>query len=586
MVRLAISTWIVCALLGLSACATQTAPAGPTTGLALTFAALTSAQCSASANGSGNVPKDVERLTVQWTADNAAAPGSTLSGRATIARESVDGTNTWNVLALPVTKKMNIEVYGCDKTGKVIYGGRTNDLAVEDQKETTARVFMTPMGKLACTGSGGSATMTAPRSLSGGAVLPRGDVVIVGGLGAWSSKKVIGTATGAVDIYDYRLGQFRKGPNLQAPRIAPHVHAISETQVLVVGGLTQIDYISTLAAQPSPLLAPDAYNDTTVPKLKAEVIDVSDNSVKASAAEVVVGALPQSSSIHRNNDILFVGGVDTSGAPVAAATRVGGLQDIAGGGKGTKVDVTLSAARARPALLAFADDSVVVWGGSKNATDMGEIIGPDGTKGTPLVVSGDTIIGHPGFTAVGSIAVVIGGSGDTLSFLVGGGALYSTAFADNTPSYVVTVDKVQLTAVCKPIALSQGTLRVGFGAAAVKLPTGQVAIAGGVLALKALPDICKNETECILDSFVILEMPTDLNAATVTFAVASSGKLGADAKGPHFGMLALPLPSGSLFVGGQTGILTGEDNDKVLDDVGEIVNLPPNADNQAVICAP
>lgn len=586
MVRLQISCWTLGALLGLGGCAAQSAPTAQTAGLALTFAALTSAQCAVSANGSGSVPKEVERLTVQWTADNAAAAGTTLSGRDTIARDSVDGTGTWTLLALPVTKKINIEVYGCDKNGKVIYGGRTNDLTIGDQKETTARVFMTPMGKLACTGSGGSNVMTAPRSLSGGAVLPRGDVVIVGGVGAWSSKKVIGTATGAVDIYDYKLGQFRKGPNLQAPRISPHVHAISDTQVLVVGGLTQIDYISTLAAQPSPLLAPDAYNDTTVPKLKAEVIDVADGSVKASTAEVVVGALPQSSSIHRNNDILFVGGVDTTGAPVAAATRVGGLQDIAGGGKGTKVDVTLSAARARPTLLAFADDSVVVWGGTKNATDMGEIVPPDDTKSKPLVVSGDTIIGQPGFTAVGSIAVVIGSSGDTLTFLVAGGALYSTAFADNTPSYVVTVDKKNFTAVCKPIALSQGTLRVGFGAAAVKLPTGQVAIAGGVLALKGLPDICKNETECILDTFVILEIPSDFNGATVTFTVAGSGKLGTDANGPHFGMLALPLPSGALFVGGQVGILTGDDNDKVLDNVGEIVNLPPTADQQAAICAP
>lgn len=51
-------------------------------------------------------------------------------------------------------------------------------------------------------------------------------------------------------------------------------------------------------------------------------------------------------------------------------------------------------------------------------------------------------------------------------------------------------------------------------------------------------------------------------------------------------MLALPLPSGALFVGGQVGILTGDDNDKVLDNVGEIVNLPPTADQQAAICAP
>jgi len=80
-------------------------------------------------------------------------------------------------------------------------------------------------------------TMTAPRTKFGGALLPDGRVLIVGGQagGAW------GTRLTSTQIYDPRTGRFLPGPELNENRfkLSKAVVSLKDGRVLIAGGAEQ-----------------------------------------------------------------------------------------------------------------------------------------------------------------------------------------------------------------------------------------------------------------------------------------------------------------------------------------------------------
>jgi len=589
--RRALAAVLACA--GLTGCAIDAPPAADGGGLALWFAPLTSGACTATSNGTSTVPEAIDRLVVNWT-DPSGLPRTASIQRAKL------GKGSWEIRPLLVTDKLDIDVWGCSKDKKVVYAGRSNDLRIDEKAETTARVFMTPVGKLSCAGSsGGSATLHMARSLAGATVLGRseidqagkksvalaaGDVLVAGGIKDWSASKKLGTGSNVTDLYDHRLGQFRKGPDLLAPRILPHVLALAPGKVLVVGGVTTVQLFGQQTL-PSPLLAP-AQLASAQANPPGEILRLHGAAGEAGGsskceADVGVGARFLSSAIHLGSEVLFVGGVGDDGSPLKDATRLGNFQDVAGGGPGLSAPVKLIFERARPALLQFPDGTVIVWGGaaSGKASDMGELIAPGATTGEAVQVTGAGLVDNPNLSTVGAVAVALAVSADSVTFLVAGGIPFAAPTnAANAPSYVVTVNRTAKTADMRPVALSAGTLRAGLHAAATRLPGGQILVAGGLVAPASIADVCTTSGECVLDSYVVLQVPADLGGPQLTLTVVATGTLG----GPRFGMTALPLPSGALLTGGQSSILPPSDPADVLDNVGAVISVAPG--DEAKIC--
>ena len=286
------------------------------------------------------------------------------------------------------------------------------------------------------------------------------------------------------------LGAFRKGPELQAARVQPHVHAVGQSRVLVVGGVSGVVQQSS-AGLPLKLMVPDALSGG-VPAIKAELIDVTATGKSIqSPADPGVGALALSSSIRTPNGIAFVGGVDgTTGAAVAKASVLTNLDEVAGNGAGKTTTVVTTAARVRPGLLVFPDDgTTVVWGGapSRKVGELAELLVPGADKGVAVAVTGDAaLLSSDYLHTAGSAVVVLAVTADQITFLVTGGVpLASPLVPSNALQYVVQLDRAAKTAQIKPVALAGGgSLPGGFGVLGLPLADGRVLLAGGLLATK------------------------------------------------------------------------------------------------------
>lgn len=565
------------------ACEQATGPAE--SGLQLWFAPM-EATCSQTNNGSGSVPEAIDTLAVVLHPEGL--PPSTHRK----SRKAVNNSGFWEISGLLATAKLDVEVHGCDADGNVIYSGRSNGAAVVDQKATSTHVFLAPVAQLTCTGAvdakanDGQGHLYQPTSLSRVAELDGGDAVVTGGLSAWSSAEATGHAGVGTALYDHQAGFFRKGPDMQAKRAMHHAHGLDRRHVLVAGGFGSLDLYNTDVFG-GALLAPGVLKDAH-PTPAAELIDIGDGatpaSAKASAVDVGTGNRFLSSSIDLGNELLFVGGVSDDAKPSATVTRVGGLADIAAGNKGTSESFEMLSARAGPVLMAFADGTVVIWGGAKaGASEMGELLVSGSTQTTKLTVTGaKALLDDANLATYGAAAALLRQSGDKLWFVVAGGQPFAQPRrADGALAYVVEVDKSG-TALVKTLALSTGTLRAGVGTAATRLSSGQVLFAGGLLAISKKVGTCGDQDECIINDVQLLEAPADLMGEAVTLnAAMPAGQLA----GPGFGLSAASLPWGALLAGGQTTVIdlkaTGE---VALDPTVRVVMGAPATDQHAAIC--
>jgi hypothetical protein len=539
----------------MSGCASTTPPSIEP-GFQLLFGPATA--CQETSAGTGQLPQGIAKLQLRWASVDGQKSGTVSAASSAAAK------GYWE-LKLPAMAAFSVDVCAFDAKGGLLWHGRTDGLEIVDQKQTETRVFLAPVvagdsAALACAGNkktGGA--MQVGRSLAGSARLPSGDAVIAGGMTLWNTDKLAGAGDTTTDVYDYQLGAFRKGPELQAARIQPHVHAVGQGMVLVAGGLSGVVQQSS-AGLPLKLMMPDALAGG-VPAIKAELIDATaTGKAVQSPADVGVGALAMSSSAHVGDTLVFVGGLDaTTGAAVASATVLGDLGSVASGGAGQSQSVALAAARVRPGLLAFPDDgTTIVWGGATSGklADLVELLPAGSGKGTAVGVSGDAALTGSNYLQTAGAAVVpLAVAGDQLTFLVTGGVpLASPLVPSNAPQYVVVLDRVAKTAVLKPVTIDGGAGKLpgGLGVVGVPLADGRVLLAGGLLATKTLPD-CPGQTgQCVLDDWLVVG-PLG-GGDTPTLPVVARGKLA----GTRFGMTGVALPAGVLLTGGQAGVTTAD----------------------------
>ena len=554
--------WLILPTMALG-CA-NTAPTASSGGVAIIFAALEGA-CSTTWNGTGTLPSGsadaVEHLTLQWSEAD--------TGKSATARvNAIDlvSNGIWNVGAVPVSQQLRLQVYACTADNRVVWYGKGSDFVIQEGEDTTARVFMTPPGKLACTGNNGvGGALQSSRALSGGASLASGDAIVVGGADKWDGT--VAKASVATDLYDAKLGTWRAGPPLLAPRIWPQVLVLDRTHVLVAGGEAFLNRLQV--SLPIALFAPDDLSDAALAHPAAEIIDmqaVPPTTVDAKA-DLRSGARPFASAVVAGDAIVFAGGLGADGKGLATGARLSKLADILSQTAGKGVDLTLATARIQPGLLSYADGTVVVWGGhtSGKTSEFGELIASSGTSGTLLHVSGDAILADPNAQTIGATSVLLSEQGDILTFFVTGGIPVNAGSATGTPSYVVIVDRgAAKTAVCKKVVMSDGSLLPGgIGIAATRLDGDYLLVSGGLLSLgKVVPasadpaSACQKDEQtkngCMVNGFVLLHVPADLTTAQVTMTPVPVDTLAAVT--PGFGQIALPLPVGALLAGGLTNV--------------------------------
>ncbi len=529
----------------------------------------------------------IDHLTLRWT-ELDTGKGATAS----ITAAEVAANGTWNVGVLPVSQQLQLQVYGCTVDNRAVWYGKGSDFAVKQGEDTTAQIFLTQPGKLDCVGRAGSGgSLQTSRAFAGGATLASGNAIIAGGAASLDGKSA--TASPATDIYDYRLGQWRPGPPLHAARIWPQVLPLDRTHVLVVGGVPHL--AQTQTSLPIVLFSPDDVSKSAQPTPVAEVIDIQTDPTTAVAigANFGSGALPLSRATVAGDGVVFIGGLDQTGQGVTTGARVRGLAGIASG-TGTLEPLTLATARVQPAVLSYADGTVVVWGGQStgNAANFGEIIAPGSASGARLQVSGAPILADPNAQTLGAAAVVLSEQADILTFFVTGGIPANTGWATDTPSYVVAVDRKQGTAACTRVSLPGGApLPGGLGIAATRLDGGYILLSGGLLSLGKLAaaadpqGLCQTDDQvkhgCVVSGFTLLQPIIDPLATTVTPVVFDT----LSPLGPHFGQVALPLPVGALLAGGMMSVSMPASATDTFDSAAQIVTAPLSlADGQAA-CA-
>lgn len=573
--------------LALSGCADQAPATSP--GLSLQFASLSAGGCEEHPNGTGNIPADVTTLAA------VIEIGNTVSDPQRIAVSGLD-SGRWVIGPLPVSESADVVVYGCDATGSVIYEGRSNHSPIPDQAEATVRMFLVPVGKFACTGSkainaaqGQSNHLSAARSFAAIATLPGGDAVVTGGVGDWEGDTKKGVGSLDTDVYRHDGGHFRRGPALLEKRVWHHAIALDSGKVLVVGGVTSV---AAQGALPSPLMAPTDIA-VALPKTKAEILNVIPGATgtyeatkAADNVDVGVGAHFMSSAVKVGDSVVFAGGIETNGTAVDKATRLSGLAAIAGGAAGTTQSIDLGLRRIRPALLAFSDGTIVVWGGStegtNDAAELGEIIAPGGDVSAPVKITGGpkTLFDDSMLGTFGPAAAVLKSSTDQLIFVVAGGMpRLAPNNATAVPSYLVVLNK-DGTAQLKHLDLGGQKLHAGLGAGTATLLSGQALFAGGLIGLSGVAPCDASASECLLSSATLLEPPTTTDGDTVTLSAKA-----VDLGGKRAGIAIANLPAGVLLAGGQSSAVTGSHSGvDALDPTGRVLAGALSDEQQAKIC--
>ncbi len=565
--------------------------------------------CLATQNGTGNlpsgVPDPIDRLTLKWSEADTGK-----SATASISAAEIASNGTWNVGVLPVSSQLQLQVYACTADGRVLWYGKGSDFVVKQGEDTTAQVFMTPPGKLACMGSNHSGgSLQTPRGFSGGVLLATGTAIVVGGADKWDGTPPLAKASNATDLYNYKLGTWRAGPQLKAPRIWPLVLPLDATHVLVAGGsalLTEID--AKQPKLPQFLFAPEDVSAADPPSEVLEILADSATSTPA-VTDIGTGARPSGAATVAGDAIVFAGGLAADRTPSATGARVRGLAAIAANATvGTPEALSLAAARVQPNLLSYADGTVVVWGGqvSGKAADFGELISANATTGSPLNAVGSDIVDDPNAQVLGAAAVVLSEQGDLLTFFVTGGILVHSGWATGTPSYLVVVDRAAKSATCYKLptaldtVLHDGTVQPhstalpgGIGVAVARLDGGYLLVSGGLLSLGPISQgdplqLCQDPTQtqngCMVNDFVLLEPPvlTGAQASVRAFKVDALSPIG-----PHFGQIALPLPVGALLTGGMQSVsLPASATLPTFDGLGQLISAPfPPAASQSA-CQP
>ncbi len=586
-------------LVAAAGCAdTGSEPVAETGGIGLWFAGLADGTCSATTNGTKQVPAGIETLVAHWTAlvtENGTVVKKTGTAKATKAQAA---DSRWEIKNIPATDNLQVDIYGCGADKKLSYAGRTDSVQVEAGKKQTAHVFMAPVGDLACTGSPvGASKLAAPRALAGWAVLPSGDVVVAGGMGSWDKDQAQGTAATTIDYYDQRAGHFKPAWNahLGVGRILPHVLPLGADSghVLVVGGVSDAKRISADGVLAMPVLGPSQLK-AAVPATKAELVTVSDPpSSTASPIDPGVGTAVLSSAVSTGKSILFVGGQQQGGQVMDTATRLRDLEGVAKGGAGiTEGNIKLNVPRLRPALLTFpGDDTVIVWGGmapagaSGSNVKMGELV-LDTNQPQLLTLTGNAaLIADVNLNTIAPSATYLNRAAGVVTFLVAGGVQKSSLSADKALTYLVRVDKAAGTAELRPFNIAGGVaVRAGLFGMAVPLDGRRVLVGGGLMSVTgAVAGVCDAlgaGEDCPLGTAWTVRIaadlpvgdgPVDLEILAVQTLLAA-----------RFAMVAAPLPLGVLLAGGQKSTTSGSDA-ATLADVGAVLTIvPPDLDATAI----
>ncbi len=572
------------ALLGVTAGCADVEPTAERGGLQLQFAALAPSGCLTSTAGRNSVPETVATVVV------AIRAGDLPPRIERIGRAKLMSAGQWLIPDVKAGVPIDVEVWGCGADKSVGWAGRSNGLEVEAQKEATTQVFLAPTAALGCTGSdaksvtaGETDHLQSGRSLSAVAALAGGDVVVVGGIGSWSGKDRKGLASRDIDIFDHRVGAFHKGPQLQSARVWHHAIAIGPQQVLVVGGVTQVQQIGATNL-PTPLLMP-AKPDDAAPLTAVELVDLQLGTSRKVPVAAGAGLQLLSSAVPALGGALFVGGVDGGGAATKVATHLSDFAAIIGGGGGKATSLSLGVARARPGLVVLEGGGVLIVGGNLDgAAGQGFELVTDVAKGAvALPVVGDaTLTTSKGLMTISPTVVSLGVRNGAEAVLVMGGLGASSITAEQSQTYLARVDAGAAKVTVVGVDLGGKSLLGGFAGLGVRVPGGALVAAGAIKLTGGAPCVA-SAAECIGADLWRVALGADAGAGVgaqpLTLQVVEA--LG----GPRFGLVGSAVPGGTLLVGGQSTLVeSGVEGAAALDPTGRLLARLPSDPALGALC--
>lgn len=359
-IRLPVTCALLLAALGCNESAPEEASGG-SPGLEITVAPLVSQACTTTDNGDGAFPEGVDRLLLRLT-----GPGG--YEHPIDVPKSQEGSDIL-LTGIPVGEQLTLDLYGCQGT-QLQWSGRANDVSIQENEKTGARVYFTRKNQFSCTGhdaassSAQTAKMQDPRFMHQSVVTNNGRVLLIGGFNQFLTIGPEVKTTDAIDdpvsISEYRpsLGLFREwDAGLAAPRALHHAIPFDNKQkILVVGGVTR----AILA--PSPPIRPSNGDES----LKAEVIDAEAKTVVES--DIALAPKPLSAAAWNPNGkgIVVCGGVQgASGEPSDDLQYTNATaEQLAGTGANVLSGEKLSVARAGHTATWFGEDKVLVLGGN------------------------------------------------------------------------------------------------------------------------------------------------------------------------------------------------------------------------------
>jgi hypothetical protein len=447
-------------------------PPGPGA-LGVELAALSPA-CEPNENGDHAFPTGSDRVVVRIS---GGAIGTPLTETFPSGSETTTGQIV--VKGVPPGSGMTVEVVAC-KGSEATWEGSSSGVSATAHQKSFPRVFLTPVSKVACTGSAATAA-SAKDMQSGhafGAVHADGaGAAVIGGLQSYDAQTRLGAATPAVDVYDASTGAFGAGTPLLEAR-AGAFSVVAKGAIVLAGGATSMALGK--AGKPSIWAEP-----TDAPACAVALYDLVSGTTTCQVAETWP-ALP--SVALSDTRLVAVGGVG-AGSTGASSARV------VEPGSGTSTEIALPGPSFGATVVPLQSNRVLVWGGAWDADKarVGVLLDLSSQSATPISAAGSGAPDIPIFAA----GISLGQEAGVDSVLLAGGATITSAgqagqMISTGRLALITLDAAG-TATYTPI--DPGADAPDFARAAasiVPLETGDLWWVGGTKSF-----FCQTETDCI-----------------------------------------------------------------------------------------
>lgn len=353
----------------------------------------------------------------------------------------------------------SVDVALCDSANRAIWVGTSDGMTVEANTKSFPNVFLTPVGKTACTTAG--AVPPLQGAFAATAVVG-GRAYVIGGV-TQGQTLTESSANNSIAYFDASKGTVSAGWKLENPRFGAYADATSDGRIRIAGGATAFKFAGVL-----PVLQPIG-----APACALEVLDPVAGTVSCATETTTLAPWPTVAPL--SGALLAVGGWDN-----APSNEVKLLSETA-----ATVSDSLSAARFQPAVMPFGT-SALVFGGVPAAgvplSQIAEVVElSQGALSVQPVTYNGTHTEFPAFASGAYTGLVDGAH----TFVMMGGFDATNAFVQGEASQRIDLLTLDESNVMTSVPLDAGAHALSFQRGAGQLAVlgdGTFVLAGGLSA--------------------------------------------------------------------------------------------------------